>query len=414
MKLAVALLLALAAAPTADLRYFHYERSIAAQAAGQTCVVLDATVFSHAASDIADVRLYSGAQETPYVVRDVAPVSASQAKIALVNAGRRSTRTVFDAAMPAGPYGDIDLAVAGQDFLATVTVFGGSSAADAKTRIGTYTIFDFTRQRLGRSTVLHLPPSTFSYLHFEVNSSLAPGQFMELTMKRAAASEPRFISVPVSVAWQQKGRDTVAVFSVPPRVPVDRLLFDAPPEPKNFSRDVSIEIAEEPASREQQAQPAAQSGGSLLRLHGERDGQRIDEERVYLDPPRTVYDRATQWTVTVHNGDDMPLRFAALHVLMLQRQLCFEAASGSTYTLRYGDPALDAPRYDYARWFTPQAGAAHADLGPEQTNARWMARPDQRAFTERHPALLWIALVVVVAVLGFVAVRTARQLNTSA
>lgn len=411
MKLAAVLLLALIAAPSADPRYFRYERAITASSAGQTCTVLDSAVFAHAASELADLRLYDGSAETPYVVRDSVPATTPEAKIALVNAGLRAGHTVFDAVMPAGTYGDLQLAVAGQNFLATVTVFGGSSAADAKTRVGSYTIFDFTRQRLGSSTVLHLPPTSFPYLHFEVTGGLLPGQFMELVIKRGAAGQPRYTPVPVSVSWQQKGRDTVAVFSVPPRVPVDRLLFDAPADPKNFSRDVTVEIAEESATPGQQAQPAGQAGGSLLRLHSERDGQRIDEERVFIDPPRTVFEHATQWTATVHNGDDAPLRFAGLHVLLLERELCFEARAGSSYTLRYGDPALDAPRYDYARWFTAQTGAAQAALGPEQQNSQWTPRPDQRAFTERHPALLWAALVVVVALLGIVAVRTARQLK---
>jgi hypothetical protein len=47
-----------------------------------------------------------------------------------------------------------------------------------------------------------------------------------------------------------------------------------------------------------------------------------------------------------------------------------------------------------------------AQLGAEVANPSWQARPDERPFTERHPILLWIALVLVIALLGAVAFRS--------
>ncbi|HWT65533.1 MAG TPA: DUF3999 family protein [Terracidiphilus sp.] len=413
MKLAAGLLLMLIAAPVAEVRYLRYERPLQTEgAAGQACAVVDATMYAHAAMGLGDVRLYNGADETPYVIRDAAPVSEPQTPIALLNVGRRGGHTVFDAVMPDGTYGDLELAVTGKDFLAMVTVLGGASASDAKARIGEYTVFDFAGQRLGRSTVLHLPASNFRYLHFEVTGELLPGQFMQLTANRAGIREPQFVPVAADVTWHAKGRDTVAEFTVPEHVPVARLLFAAPAEPRNFSRDVTVEVAEDAAKMAQQAAMPEVASGNLLRLHSERGETRIDEERVFVDAPRMTFGRATHWTVTVHNGDDAAVRFTGLRVLMPEQKLCFEAAAGASYMLRYGDAALNAPSYDYARWFAPRADAAVAALGPEQANAIWEPRPDQRAYTERHPVLLWAALVAMVALLGAVAVRTARQLKT--
>jgi hypothetical protein len=56
----------------------------------------------------------------------------------------------------------------------------------------------------------------------------------------------------------------------------------------------------------------------------------------------------------------------------------------------------------------PEADATQAELGSEESNPQYQARPDARPFTERHPALLWIALIAVVVVLGGVALRTAK------
>jgi hypothetical protein len=93
---------------------------------------------------------------------------------------------------------------------------------------------------------------------------------------------------------------------------------------------------------------------------------------------------------------------------MLERSLCFEAEASGNYSLFYGDPALEAPRYDYARLFAAQANAAQIAAGPEGLNRAYQPRPDTRPFTERHPALLWVALAVVIALLGAIALRSAK------
>ena len=77
--------------------------------------------------------------------------------------------------------------------------------------------------------------------------------------------------------------------------------------------------------------------------------------------------------------------------------------------LYYGDPVLASPRYDYATFYTAQADAAQANAGPEEPNPIYQPRPDERPFTERHPALLWSALVLVIVLLGGIALRAAKQ-----
>ena len=75
----------------------------------------------------------------------------------------------------------------------------------------------------------------------------------------------------------------------------------------------------------------------------------------------------------------------------------------TTATLRW-----PAPQYDYATLFVPAANATAAQLGAETANPAYQPRPDMRPFTEKHPALLWIALVLVMVLLGAVAVRSVK------
>ncbi len=411
MRFPALFLLLVFAAPTAEVRYFRHMRSIEnlPPASGQTCLVLDPAIFAQAAPQLSDLRLYRGSIETPYTTQRSAPVAPSAEQIAPLNLGRRDGQTVFDLAMPAGSYNDLQLAVSGHDFIATVTVFGSQTQASAATKIGSYTIFDLTRQRLGRSTVLHLPQSDFRFLHFRIAGPIAPENIAGLSVERLPAAAAKYLTVAESSKFVQKGRETVIEFTVPSRTPIDRIIFAPGVEPANFSRDVKVSVTPTAQQRGSDGAPPATvaSYGSLLRVHRVEDGHRIDEERLELSAPSTAFDAPAKWIVTIENRDDAPIQLSSVRLEMLERKLCFEAASGAGYALYYGDPVLSSPQYDYAALFTLQESAAQAHAGAEKPNPDFEPRPDGRPFTEKHPVLLWLALGFVILLLGAVAVRSA-------
>ena len=412
---AMVVLLALAAA-TPEMRYFHYERPIAGlgSRAGQTCVALDAGTFAHAAPGLTDVRLYRGTAETPFVIREAAPVEQKQREIAPLNLGKRHSQTTFEAAMPEGRYSDVALDVTAKNFIATVAVTGSHTEGGSEgTELGMFTIFDLSGQKLGRSTVLHLPESDFRYLYFAIAGPVKPEDVTGLSVERVPVKQT-YVTVADTNRVVEKGRETTVQFKVPANVPVERVEFVVGAEPANFSRDVTVQVVPDAAPKQTDgaAEPSApvESSGNLLRLHATRDGHRIDEEHLAVDAPWAEFGGAgSTWTVTIDNGDDAPLAINDVRLEMAERTLCFDAAAGASYALFLGDPALAAPRYDYATLFVPEADEAQATLGPEQANPEYETRPDARPFTERHPALLWVALVLVVVLLGVVAVRTAKE-----
>ncbi len=415
MKLFAALLLLASAAPSPEMRHFKYQRAIQLPSgtSGQACLVLDTAIFAHAARDLADVRLYRDAAETPFVIQQATANQAPEQTLTPLNLGQRDGRTVFDAPMPDTVYGDLQLAVSGPDFIATVTVSGSHDAAGPQTRIGAYTIFDLTSQKLGRSTVLHLPRSNFRFLHFEIDGPLGPGRIGGVTVASQPLREPRYLTVSDSVHFEQKGHNSVANFTTPAGLPLDRILFSPPSDPVNFSRDVDVEATRTaPGGGDSSQTPAPVIlSGNLLRIHRTQDGHRIDDEQLAIDAPRAFSDGAAKWTITIRNGDDSPIRFTDVRLQMLERHLCFEAAAGAHYSLLYGDNALVAPHYDYAAWFAPQTNPPLAVLEPEQANPMYQTRPDPRPFTEKHPALLWGALILVVLLLAAIALRSAKRVE---
>jgi len=269
-----------------------------------------------------------------------------------------------------------------------------------------------TRQRLGRSTVLHLPELDFRFLHFSVAGPLRPESITGLSVERLPASQPQYLTVAESAQVTQKGRSSILEFTVPAHVPVDRISFVPGAQPALFSRDVSIhaEAIAPPASTDgAEPERPVTASGNLIRVHNIQDGHKIHEERLTINAPWTDFATAAKWTVTIDNGDDAPLALARVRLQMLRRKLCFEAAANARYGLYYGDPALTAPQYDYATLFASQADASLAAIGTEQPNPVHQPRPDERPFTEKHPALLWVALVAVVALLGGLALRSVKR-----
>ncbi len=203
-------------------------------------------------------------------------------------------------------------------------------------------------------------------------------------------------------------------FSVPANVPVDRIQFVPGAQPVNFSRDVIITVAPEaarPATDAEEPPPPIPSYGNLLRIHSTQNGHRIDEEHLAIDAPQSFANATTQWTITIHNGDDAPIDLQSVSLQMVKRTLCFDAQPGAGYKLYYGDDTLNAPRYDYAELFSLEKNAAQATLGPEKRNPNYRSRPDTRPFTEKHPALLWIALIAAIFLLGVIALRSSKQLK---
>ena len=425
MKLISAALLLAFVAASPEVRYFRYQRpvQIPSQQSGQACFALNPAIFAHAAPNLADLRLYASGAETPYTIRVAAPLAGSEISVPLLNAGVRNGQTVFDAAvresadLPNTSYSNIQLNITAQNFIATVAV-SGSQAKSSKpeTKLGDFTIFDLSRQRLGRSTVLHLPESNFPYLHFRITGPVRPEEITGLSVGRTPATQPRYRTVAETSRATQKDHSTVLTFDVPANTPIDRVIFTPGATPASFSRDVTISalpIAETRATSQEPAHFAITSSGNLLRIHQATEGKRIDEERLTIAAPRGLFETPYRWTITINNGDDPPVSLQSVRLEMLERTLCFDAAAGTAYTLRYGDPAIAAPQYDYARLFSPQANALQATAGPEQPNPGWQPRPDERPFTERHPILLWVALIGVIALLAGIAFKSGKQAPTA-
>jgi hypothetical protein len=445
--------------PVAQPEHMRYRRLLnVPPEAGQVCTVLDAQIFPHAEPSLKDLRVFplnagpsssgpskgahvqtSGPHEVPYAItlsettsQDIRAAKVLNLGTSGKSGGGSEPLIVFDLEMPERPYTDVILGLGGADFLATATVSGLETLGGKATALGVFTLFDLTSQHLSRDATLPLPESTFRYLHVVVSVSPAPGttsqtgRFGPAMVEGAGVPPSReaqtiyttVATVATPTATPSPTRKTRFDFVLPLRVPVERVSFDLPPAyAGNFSRDVVVRATPDSVTGnvEGMALPTEPIMGTISRVHAVQAGRRINEEALSL--PATIgsnLQSAAHVSVEIDNGDDLPLPIAAVRLEMRQRKLCFDAPvnTGSGIALYYGDPALLAPVYDYQRLFEPSEKSLVATLGPEQLNPDYHPPPvEARPFTERHPEVLWIALIGVICVLGIVALKSSRNVG---
>ena len=168
-------------------------------------------------------------------------------------------------------------------------------------------------------------------------------------------------------------------------MPVERVIFTVAAGQPDFSRNIEI----------QDENGRWVGSGEINRIHMVRAGRKIDSD-----------DHTVQCTVkgqkilkvAIHNGDDRPLQLAGVKLQQLERRVYFNPPVQQPVMLYYGDPKLETPIYDYAKLFLQDNSAGMTQLGQETANAAYTPRPDDRPWSERHPVVLWAAIIV--AVLG--------------
>jgi len=433
MRVASALLLALLLQTSArvapDPKHFHFERGIEVPpgATGPVCAALDGAVYEHSTA-LTDIRLYAGGAEQPYATLTSQAVTATSDVVRPINLGEQGGHIVFDLPMPSRPYSTVNLKLGGQNFLAAAKVTGRQSATAqtccgtaAGTELGTFTLFDLTAQRLGRSTSLALAESTFPWLHVDLAVTAAPGHpgfVAKSEMVDGAEIPPSreaqtlYTTVAETTQILQMEQQSVAVFQVPAHVPVERVSFELEQDDKtNFSRTVHVTARAVGDARNGSQQAAIDEDvyGEISRVRMTEGGKEIRQEN--LDVPAILGSNGqteARVQVAVENGDDKPVAIRSVRLEMRQRKLCFDAPA-QPVTMFYGDARLAAPAYDYSRLFQPSDTTLSARLDAETANPAYVAPLEHKTLLERYPAILWAALLAVVAVLGVVAFRSAKR-----
>ncbi|MFC6646720.1 DUF3999 domain-containing protein [Granulicella cerasi] len=401
-------------APSAEPQHLRFERAVNVSAphAETSCIVLDAELLAHGRDRAgSDLRLYrDGNIETPYALTESSASTRDADTATVQNLGTTDHGVSFDLMMPARPYSAVDLQLDAKDFVATAEVSGlGVVPGSAPVKLGVFTLFDLSSQHLGRATTLPLAEETFPRLHIVLRFTALDGTPRTLpastvqsaTVPPSREAQTLYTAVASASSFQQDGHDSVARLQVPAHVPLERLRVLLPPSfHGNFLRNVSLRDV----TQHSDGAHGDELNGEISRVDlpaPYAGAAPIHSEHLTVDAVMAANLREPATIeLRIANGNDQPLPLSGAVLEMRERRLCFHAESEAHYKLMYGDNSLTAPVYDYARLFQANDAASSALLGPEQLNPAYKPREDHRPFTERHPELLWIALLAVVAILG--------------
>ncbi len=379
-----------------------------AAGASQQYVVVDTTIWAHARPDLGDVRLYSAGTEVPYVLQIGSGATVrEQVDCKVLQPATVAGNTQFILDMTRTElYSTVHLELKSKDFVARARIEGANDVHSKEwALLGSSTLYDFTSENLGHNSTLQMPDATFRYLRVTLDGPVKPDEVTGAKTGVGRDEAARWVTVAEHPTITQQGRDTVLSFSLPAKVPVERIQFDIDGSQVNFLRPVEVQSELQGVDAKDRTEQLVGSG-TITKIHMLRGGKKIDQEdssiRLFAPGQGTL-------KIIVHNGDDQPLKINGAQLQQVERRIYFQAPAVSQATLYYGNERLTAPNYDYAKLFQMDPAAAETRLLAEEVNTAYQKPPDPRPWSERHPAAMWAALIAAILVLGGVALRSLRS-----
>jgi len=391
------------------------ERSIAVPQAGRVAITLDRDVYERARADLGDLRVRDGqGREVPYLLERVADEPVRERRTPAIE-NRVFTRgqqvqATLDFGAPTLK-SEVTLHLSGDNFRRRVKVEG---RARQETEWATLTdsayVFAVPGPQAGRYETVPLAENNFPLLRVTVFNGPDDPEKVEILdawTSPAARRRPREVPLAPRLTRVEDApqHETLLTLDLGARrQPYRAIVLDV--EDGSFFRGVAVEARLDPfPGPDQVGQPLAwQSLGEAAiyryqELGVRREGLRLD-----------IGGRERVVRLRIRNRDDRPLAIRGATVMVPVERLAFEASPDAQYVLRYGDPALSPPVYDLARTagdptlFAARAADAQV-LAPRSVPSPPPAPPP---WTERHPAVLWAGLVVVVGALGAVTWRALK------
>ena len=373
-------------------------------------VLVPLEVMDKARADLADLRLYDGAnREVPYAIRVRREVDERrQIEARLFNyalAGSAISEASVDLGDNPGEHNEVEINTDGSNFRRQVEVQGSDSGSEWRTLTSEGMLFSFSSQNsAAESTRVQYPASRYRYLRVRVQRDPV-----------ADKEAPRISGVKVSLAVREKGMFSTWHVEVPSyqllrnqgahasiwtidlggRAPCDRLRLQFR-EP-SFSRPFQVEAIDDP-------QNVRLIATGELRRHVGDDPQRPVE--ITFNGEQIV--RKIRLQITDYSNPT--LNILSIEASAPARQLWFELKEPLSQPLRlfFGNSKVEAPHYDFEKQLPMRNLSAPGQSSLSEVIGNREYQPEPLPLTERAPWLIYIVLAASSIALGFVLFSLAR------
>lgn len=364
--------------------------------------ILTPDTFSHARTDLADLRLYdANGREVPYALRVRRPedstVAAKADPFNQVENADGSSQISLDLGEEQIEHNEVDVKTPGTGFRRHVQVEGSSDREEWK-KVAEEDIVRFQAEskEFVDQTISY---STCRYRYVRITVHPDPQKdkgavkISEVVVRRRVKVPGEFDTRGVSIGKRDPvradgGHGSAWVIDLGGEdVPCDRILVEI--ADSEFHRNYHIEAAGRPNS------------GKPFETVGRGVWQRRAGEKKTDMVARFNEVRAARLKLVVTDDRNAPLQIRSVKVAAPVRAIIVErnAALASPLRLYFGNPKAEAPNYDFARNLPKPLDSPPARLVAGGRQANPMYAPEPLPLTERLPWLIYVLLGAAVAVL---------------
>jgi hypothetical protein len=399
--------------------------SPADRSAGLAELPLPPEVLDRSRPDLADLRVVGeDGKEIPYVIEAPASAIPGEAAARVYNrsflAGKSSSATADLGAKVRK--NRVRVITAGDDFRRKIAIEGSDDGRSWRTLVPGALLF-----RVGprggaeyEKDLVSIPENDLRYLRVTVHNGPGdPGEveIADILVRREPL--PPSPALPVALAGsyvEQTGNRTILEFDLGYRHLPLRDLALSFSEANYFRRwrlsgrqgktrivKHAVEDAK-PLERKVPEDWRPILSGAVFRYSGTEGGEQ--------SPPVDLNGVGYRYLrVEIFNGDDPPLNFTGASVSRSERLIRFPASFGEGACLYFGNPAAAAPRYDLSHYASrlEGQGTAAAALGAPVANPAFGKARSLLPWSERHRAVVWLALLGGIVVLGLLILSQFRR-----
>ena len=189
--------------------YFRYERPVAGSNSGAHYFVVDELLWSHARSDLGDLRLYAGQTEIPYAL---STESGTQERldtvVPVLQQAVVAGKTQFLLEMSAlAEYDHVRLSLSARNYIVHARAEGSDDPhAKRWAALSDNILYDFTRENLGGWQLLRLPRSTYKYLRVTIDGPINPRDVTGATSEVATHHFAAWRDIGQLLKQEQRGK----------------------------------------------------------------------------------------------------------------------------------------------------------------------------------------------------------------